>query len=98
MSDKLDIRVTAASERGFLAWEAGEIVAGFSTGAEVAMWLEHRLRRIERDKDGIGGGGADGPHDDGDQIARIAGSGGVDFPSVVRQAVARPTQRRGLFR
>ena len=47
MDRGLDIRITAASERGFVVHEAGEIVAALSTASEVASWLEDRLRNVQ---------------------------------------------------
>lgn len=44
MSERnLDIRITAASDRGFVVWEASVVVAALTTRAEVAEWLEQRL-------------------------------------------------------
>lgn len=36
----LDINIRAASEHGFVVTEAGEIIAGISTAAELARWVE----------------------------------------------------------
>lgn len=44
MTRSLDIRITAASSVGFVVHEAGEIVAAFSTPAELARWVEDAAR------------------------------------------------------
>lgn len=43
MSRDIEIRITAAAQTGFVAHEAGEIVAAFSTRHELARWIEERL-------------------------------------------------------
>lgn len=57
MSRHLDIRIGAAVEKGFVIHEAGEIVAAFTSRAEVAQWIEDRLGlvdgEIERERQDI---------------------------------------------
>ncbi len=57
MSRHLDIRISAAAEKGFVIHEAGEIVAAFTSRAEVAQWIEDRLGlvdgEIERERQDI---------------------------------------------
>lgn len=43
MTRDVNIQITAAQETGFLAWESGEVVAAFTSRAEIANWLEARL-------------------------------------------------------
>ena len=43
---KMSLRIEPAATKGFIIWEAGEIVAGLSTRAEVANWIEDRLGSI----------------------------------------------------
>lgn len=40
---QVDIRISAAAEIGFVAWENGTIVAAFTSRAEIADWIEQRL-------------------------------------------------------
>jgi len=40
---QLDLRIAAAGEIGFVVWEASEVVAAFTSRAELADWLEARL-------------------------------------------------------
>lgn len=47
MTRSIDIRVSAASERGFVIMEAGEVVAAFTSRAEVAQWIEDRLGEVD---------------------------------------------------
>lgn len=47
MTRKLDIRISAASEEGFLVWEAGDPIAAFSTPQELAMWIEKKAMSVE---------------------------------------------------
>lgn len=47
MTRSLDIRITAASEAGFVVYEAGEIVAALSTAAELARWIEDAARDVD---------------------------------------------------
>ncbi len=58
--------------------EGGEIIAAFTTAAEVAYWIETRLREIDRaahTTDEIGSGEvADAPLDQPDMRAHGAGS------------------------
>lgn len=56
MSRDIEIRITAAAQTGFVAQEAGEIVAAFSTRHELARWIEERLGDLSR----RGGSGGDG--------------------------------------
>lgn len=47
MTRKLDIRISAASEEGFIAWEAGEPIAAFANPQELAMWVERKAMSVE---------------------------------------------------
>lgn len=51
MTRVLDIRISAAAERGFVVHEAGEIVAAFTSRAEVAEWVEQRLGLVDGEID-----------------------------------------------
>ena len=51
MSRVIDIRISAAAERGFCIYEAGEIVAAFTSRAEVAEWIETRLGEVDGEID-----------------------------------------------
>lgn len=42
----IDIRIAAGTEIGFYIQEAGSIVACFRSAAEVAQWVEDRLRQM----------------------------------------------------
>jgi hypothetical protein len=49
MSDaprELDIRVSAASQVGFVIWEAGVAVAALTSAAELGEWVERRARAV----------------------------------------------------
>ena len=47
MTRSLDIRITAARDEGFAAWEDGEVIAAFETATSAAIWLENRLRHVD---------------------------------------------------
>lgn len=47
MTRSIDIRISAAAEKGFVIHEAGEIVAAFTSRAEVAQWIEDRLGEVD---------------------------------------------------
>lgn len=51
MTRAIDIRISAAAERGFVVHEAGEIVAAFTSRAEVAQWIEDRLGLVDGEVD-----------------------------------------------
>lgn len=54
MSDaprELDIRISAASQTGFCIWEAGVVVAAVTSAAEVAEWVERRLRTLPGERE-----------------------------------------------
>lgn len=51
MSRDVNIQITAAQETGFLAWEGGEVVAAFTSRAEIANWLEARLGDLPGEKE-----------------------------------------------
>lgn len=51
MTRSIDIRISAASERGFVIMEAGEVVAAFTSRAEVANWIEDRLGEVDGEID-----------------------------------------------
>lgn len=40
----LDIHITMAAETGLVIMQGGEVLAAFSTAAELCQWLEARLR------------------------------------------------------
>lgn len=46
MTRDLDIRISAASDRGFVIQEGGVTVAALTTRAEVAQWIEDRLGEV----------------------------------------------------
>lgn len=105
----LDLRITAAQRAGFVVMEAGEIVAAFTTAAELAMWVETRAREIETSQiETAGSGGVasqpfdratldSGPQATGDtgQGAReVAGRDPArDLPAVVLRS-GEDTKRR----
>jgi len=47
MTRSLDIRISAARDHGFVAWEDGEVVAAFDNPQELAMWIEARAMKVE---------------------------------------------------
>ncbi len=51
MPRDVNIQITAAQETGFLAWESGEVVAAFTSRAEIANWLEARLGDLPGEKE-----------------------------------------------
>ncbi len=51
MTRSIDIRISAAAEKGFVIHEAGEIVAAFTSRAEVAQWIEDRLGEVDGEID-----------------------------------------------
>jgi len=53
VSRQLDIRINAASETGYVVWENGEIVAGVSSAAELARWVEDRARQLDGEHEDI---------------------------------------------
>jgi len=46
MSRDIDIRISAASDKGFAVHESGTLVAALTTRAEVAQWIEDRLGSV----------------------------------------------------
>lgn len=46
MSRDIDIRISAATDRGFAIHEGGQLVAALTTRAEVAEWIEDRLASV----------------------------------------------------
>lgn len=51
VSRELDIRINAATEVGFAVWEAGRMVASVTSAAEVAEWIERRLRTLPGERE-----------------------------------------------
>lgn len=47
MTRALDIRISAARDHGFVAWEGGEVIAAFDNPQELAMWIEARAMQVE---------------------------------------------------
>jgi hypothetical protein len=47
MTRALDIRIGAARDHGFVAWEGGEVIAAFDNPQELAMWIEARAMQVE---------------------------------------------------
>lgn len=47
MTRALDIRISAARDHGFVAWEDGEVVAAFDDPQQLAMWIEARAMKVE---------------------------------------------------
>jgi hypothetical protein len=94
----LDLRITAGQETGFLVWENAEILAAFSSAAEVAQWIETRLRGVERSGDfsqgssgaPFGSGGLPGRPQDTEHAQRRAGTGPRDLPAVVLRPRTQP--------
>lgn len=46
MTRALDIRISAARDHGFVAWEGGEVIAAFDNPQELAMWIEARAMQV----------------------------------------------------
>ena len=47
MTRALDIRISAARDHGFVAWEGGEVIAAFDNPQELAMWVEAQAMKVE---------------------------------------------------
>ena len=46
-----EIRISAASDKGFAIHEAGILVAALTTRAEVAQWIEDRLGEVPGERE-----------------------------------------------
>lgn len=47
----LDIRISAARDHGFVAWEGGEVIAAFDDPQQLAMWVEARAMTVDGESD-----------------------------------------------
>ena len=47
MARALDVRISAARDHGFVAWEDGEVIAAFDDPQQLAMWVETRAMMVE---------------------------------------------------
>lgn len=46
-----EIRISCPQEQGFIVWSEGNIIAGFTSRAELADWIENALGEIPGEKE-----------------------------------------------
>jgi hypothetical protein len=84
----LDLRISAGSECGFYVQEAGEIIAAFTSRAELADWLEDRLGLVPGETE----------REERELAAYRAAHSNVDrFPNVAGGQVVPPERRSRRF-
>jgi hypothetical protein len=84
----IDLRITAAPEVGFIAWQNGEPLAAFTSRYEVAQWLELRLGQVP--------GEIEREARDFEATRDAMATAGDSMPNVVRHPRTQP-KRRSLF-